>query len=128
MLIAGLDANSLLSGAVPALAIVIVSAVVKVLSNRRKAEEKRNAAKGDEDRSMEQTVREMMEFLGGTKKTAFKAAQPGFVERFDTLEAKVDGHGEVLVSLQDGIGKLLEGQEKAADAVVKLAHPEGGTP
>jgi hypothetical protein len=121
VLMAGVNLDSALSGVIPAVGIVVGTAAVKLMSTRRKAAEQKDRDARTVDTTLEASVKEMTEFLGGTPATIFKPKQPGFVERFDGLEQKVDGHGVALAAIKDGIDKLAAGQEAAARAAVDTA-------
>lgn len=107
--------DSLLSGAIPAIGLTVGAAAVKIMNDRRKAKEQGERDKAHENKGLETRVTELTEVLAGTPATRFKAAEPGIVKRFDSLEQKVDSHGDALTSIQQGIDALKQGQVTAAD-------------
>lgn len=108
MVITGAIFESAISGIVPGIGVVVGGAIVKIMTDRRKAKAHLNS-------NLEERVAELTEVLGGTEKTRFQDAKPGIVKRFDVLEEKVDGHGRILQKIEGKIDKLATGQAAAAD-------------
>ena len=100
--------GNLLSGAIPAVGIVIGGSVVSLVRRNREARKSQGVATTTEIKHLEATVQEMNEFMVGSPATAFRAAVPGFIERFDALEKKVDEHGVQLGGMDKKLDKILQ--------------------
>lgn len=104
--------DSAISGVIPAVGVVVGGAVVGLVRNKRKETEDGRRASSMENSQLEATVKEMSDFMVGTKQTPFRPAAPGFIDRFNALEEKVDTQGDKLDTLQEGITTLLNGNGK----------------
>ena len=123
------DWTPYLNGLVPAVGVFIAAAVLNIVRTRREEERETNkaasqkvkddaAAAADklqreslshaqENAILEDRVRGLEEFIGGKDATMFAPSQPGFTERFDGLEHKVDGMVGVVSQMKTSLDTLV---------------------
>lgn len=100
--------DSSISGVIPAVGVLVGGAVVGLIRQNRENKKTAGAATSAETAHLESTVKEMNDFMVGTPATAFRPATPGFIDRFDSLEKKVDTHGQQLDRIDAKLDKALQ--------------------
>ena len=96
-------------GAILAVGLTLGLAVTNLVRNRRQVTQTARQHMTDETLHLENTVKELVELMGGKPATVLnRKGTIGLIDRFDSLESKVEAHDEKLETIAEGVSTLLE--------------------